>query len=71
MPKFAQAMLDELQNRGVSVLLDSAVTGLETQTEDKGQDRVTGVRFVQDGKTQFIRLGPWFLPLAVFQTIDK
>lgn len=55
MPKFAQAMLDELQKRGVSVLLDSAVTGLETQTEDKGQDRVTGVRFVQDGKTQFIQ----------------
>lgn len=55
MPKFAQAMLDELQKRGVSVLLDSAVTGLETQTENKGQDRVTGVRFVQDGKTQFIR----------------
>lgn len=55
MPKFAQAMLDELQKRGVSVLLDSAVTGLETQTEDKGQNRVTGVRFVRDGKTQFIR----------------
>ena len=55
MPKFAQAMLDELQKRGVSVLLDSAATGLETQTEDKGQNRVTGVRFVREGKTQFIR----------------
>lgn len=69
MPKFAQAMLDELQKRGVSVLLDSAVTGLETQTEDKGV-KTASPAFDLCGKAKHNSsvLDPWFLQLAVFRT---